>query len=150
MSRFPKLQAFLQLQFNSQKMSNQIRTLPSEYTDKNTGEVRTNKVPSKSMNIPEKLVPVLEQAIEVHRENKDYLEIKDGTNLLNAIKVIEPRTVPLTDRNTGELIEKEYPASLILAPQVESWKDPEITEEFMDTVLNEIGVTETKSEAENY
>jgi hypothetical protein len=154
MVRFPKLQGFLQHQFNNQKMNDQIRTLPTEFTDKNTGEVRTNRAASKSMNIPSKLVNLLEQAIEVHKENGDYLTIQDGTKTLNAIKVIDKRTVVLTDRRTGELIEREYPASLILAPQLEQYVDPEIDEEFIDQIADELNiktkVEKESEESENY
>lgn len=151
MIRFPKLQSFLQNQFNVQKMNSQIRTLPTEFTDKNTGEIRTNRAPSKSMNLPSRLVEIVKQAIEIHKQNGDYLEIKDGSKVLNAIKVVDERTVTLTDRRTGELFEKEYPASLILAPQIEAYTQPEIDNQFVNAVLEELEVkTKTESEVENY
>lgn len=110
-----KLESFLQTQFYNLNKEGLVRSLPSTYKDKN-GIERTNTIPSVSMPINDVVANFVADTLKELKDTNSYIIVKDTANReFNVVSVNPRHNAQFPDRVTGEIINKEYPATLILA-----------------------------------
>lgn len=115
MNQLTQLQSFLQNQFYLLNKEGLIRNLPSKYTDKN-GIERENTIPSISMPVNDKVADFVAKELESLKNTNSYITVKDTANReFNVVSVNPRHTAEFADRKTGEIIQREYPATLILS-----------------------------------